>query len=1756
LVWTSIASVGADVTNAVVALSGAGEFPYFRVRAVNSTQMIESEYSNVISVEGTDPTASDTDGDGMLDGFEVASGLDPYLDDAYEDADGDRYPNIFEYARGSDVGDPGSTPAADYIADGNNPPSGNSFSTIQGALDQVAGNHRIVQVREGIYSGSGNVNLTVSATHSLLLIGEKGAAGTILDGGGTARLLTTQGQTVVDGFTFRNGMGGEGGALYAGGSNLLVVNCVFTGNQAVQNGGALYQAAGSTMVIHSTLLNNLAGAEGAAVYVDGGYLGIAKSILWNSGTGAEVAVSGTGAEVEVTESIVRGGHAGMGNLAGNPLAGPGGHLTVGSPAIDSGGILQTALLDMDGEERPAGTTTDIGADEWVDTDSDGLPDWWEMDVLGSLTATGSDDPDGDGLTNVQEYEGSSDPQNYYSQGPELISPMLSIVSGNNQSGEPSTFADEPFVVEVRSGTSVLANAPVTFTVTGSAGGGITTESGGLHPVSTLSVVTGTDGRARAYFEYPATFAASSTVVAFAGSGTSASQVSFQADTSLIPQSGLALWLKADAGVTTGTSNKVSAWADQSGFHNDAAQSLSNRQPILVASAINGHPAVRFSGGQGMAIADEASLRPEHLTVFAVLKQRGFSAYQRLLCRTYYAGSTWTEPFFSYAVGTIGQNASQFPRVSVATGGVFRSVVGEAEYDADKVHLLGWRYDGSSESVFREGLMVASGSASGSINYAATTAVTLGMRSSTITSEFLQGDLAELLFYQRSISPAEQQQVEAYLAQKYGLNIEDSDLDGMPNAYELVHGFDPFVNDSAGDLDEDGWTNGQEYAEGSNPNEYYSQAGGIIIPSIRIISGDQQSGGNSLLAPAPLVVEVADGEDVLANAPIIVEVSGSAGGGLAASPSAAAMVSSLNIKTGPDGRARVYLQFPSDFPSEAAIRVATPGGSSEVWAQMTAVESAIPETGLSLWLRSDKGVVKGGDGRVSAWDDQSGEANHATAGTEIRKPLFVEESINGKSALRFSGTQCLSIADSASMRPQFFTVLAVVKQQSAVSYQRLICRPYHTGYTWSEPYASYACSTIGETSWQSPRSSVATGGGFQSVNGQGGLVLNTPRLLGWKYDGTSQTVYHGGQLAGSGTASGPIVYGATTAVAIGARSAAGPVDFLRGEVAEILFYGRALDAEEQRRAEAYLAQKYRMAEYDSDGDGLSDGYEATHGLNPLVSDSEMDHDGDGLTNLQEYQAGSDPGDYYNGQTPILSIAGGNNQSGPAGQLLPVPLTVAVTNESGVAFANAPLRFAVTGSDGRLAIAGATQDLDKIKEIRTGPDGRASVLLAPGGPVGTISQVQVMTGREEEPVAVLFEATVTEGSQQSPVIQFSGGYQLTSVSVGESASFAVTVVDPGNRAERVELYAGSVKVAESLAAPFTTSWTPSEPGRIAMTVRVFDAVGQASSDSKMLSVNGAQSEAEAYSPAAGGMAVSFPADSDTVTSLPFQRPAIFAGRIKSVAGDVIEAETAGSWAPGRFGPGETHYFIQITSGSREGEEFPVVGNTSTTVQAQGLGGEGGPEPGAGFQILPAWKANDAVPAELFSAGSENGVVEIKFPDLGGDGIDRPYAKTLQWSAAGWLEAAVANPLVPKSWFVLRNQSSTGVTWAPVGDVAHSSVRLPVGRESTEEQDTPLTFTRPGVFTPQAAGLMSGGVLPESAQIGSPGHVILGFSSRSGPVGRTPDVSLYRFRGHLYRMGSEASEGDLAGQPILEGAGGWILRRTGPPDVLLNHAANVTP
>ena len=79
--------------------------------------------------------------------------------------------------------------------------------------------------------------------------------------------------------------------------------------------------------------------------------------------------------------------------------------------LDGDGEFDEPLpLDIDGAPRLVGIQVDMGADEFFDSDGDGLPDWWELLYFDSATdAEATADDDGDGRSNLTEYEGDTDP---------------------------------------------------------------------------------------------------------------------------------------------------------------------------------------------------------------------------------------------------------------------------------------------------------------------------------------------------------------------------------------------------------------------------------------------------------------------------------------------------------------------------------------------------------------------------------------------------------------------------------------------------------------------------------------------------------------------------------------------------------------------------------------------------------------------------------------------------------------------------------------------------------------------------------------------------------------------------------------------------------------------------------------------------------------------------------------------------------------------------------------------------------------------------------------------------------------------------------------------------------------------------------------------------------------------------------------------------------------------------------------------------
>jgi hypothetical protein len=114
--------------------------------------------------------------------------------------------------------------------------------------------------------------------------------------------------------------------------------------------------------------------------------------------------------------------------------------------------------DTDGDGLPDGQERILGTNPLdPDSDGDGLPDGWEksygLDPLSNADATL--DPDGDGVTNLREYQQGSDPTDYYN---DVLPELVSTVGPTG-----ALAADGSIGLLVTSAAGIpLVNAPVIF----------------------------------------------------------------------------------------------------------------------------------------------------------------------------------------------------------------------------------------------------------------------------------------------------------------------------------------------------------------------------------------------------------------------------------------------------------------------------------------------------------------------------------------------------------------------------------------------------------------------------------------------------------------------------------------------------------------------------------------------------------------------------------------------------------------------------------------------------------------------------------------------------------------------------------------------------------------------------------------------------------------------------------------------------------------------------------------------------------------------------------------------------------------------------------------------------------------------------------------------------------------------------------------------------------------------------------------------
>ena len=237
-----------------------------------------------------------------------------------------------------------------------------------------------------------------------------------------------------------------------------------------------------------------------------------------------------------------------------------------------------------------------------------------------------------------------------------------------------------------------------------------------------------------------------------------SVIVFQPPSGLPVVDGLTVWLKADAVNTADTSQVrvvgsntfVKQWNDQSGGGHHATQTTDAKQPKYIAGGVNGKPVLRFveASDNKLYLGDLSASFPTAGSMFAVstINTDGrYSLFDNRNNDSRWVANTWSE----------------------SQPGVFRGTrtgMTYASWPQSGSHVFAME---SGSSIYRfviDGSQI--GSAGGNYHNGSGQNWTIGDRPGD--GQQLNGDIPELILYNRVLTSDEANAVGRYLADKYGL----------------------------------------------------------------------------------------------------------------------------------------------------------------------------------------------------------------------------------------------------------------------------------------------------------------------------------------------------------------------------------------------------------------------------------------------------------------------------------------------------------------------------------------------------------------------------------------------------------------------------------------------------------------------------------------------------------------------------------------------------------------------------------------------------------------------------------------------------------------------------------------------------------------------------------------------------------------------------------------------------------------------------
>lgn len=230
-------------------------------------------------------------------------------------------------------------------------------------------------------------------------------------------------------------------------------------------------------------------------------------------------------------------------------------------------------------------------------------------------------------------------------------------------------------------------------------------------------------------------------------------------------SGLKAWYQIDDGTQLvweggDSTYRTSAWQDSSGNSADMLQGTVGPRPYMLQNQVGGYPALKFDGSNDWLSAGDGDVysNTDGMTVIAVAKRDGTDR-NRAITAQYKTGGSTREWAMTGAFFTVQQDPTSYNAAMNASFGAVD----------DEWHIYSGQWDpGTSTTAFLDGILTGTANTAAASMTDTHVALTLGAYDGGGAYQW-DGMIAEVLVFNRALTPWEHNRVGWYLEQKYGLD---------------------------------------------------------------------------------------------------------------------------------------------------------------------------------------------------------------------------------------------------------------------------------------------------------------------------------------------------------------------------------------------------------------------------------------------------------------------------------------------------------------------------------------------------------------------------------------------------------------------------------------------------------------------------------------------------------------------------------------------------------------------------------------------------------------------------------------------------------------------------------------------------------------------------------------------------------------------------------------------------------------------------